>query len=392
MSEWQKDYWNTRAKTFGVTAPGYDGTAVHDSIMISAFDHILHYPILLDCGCGTGRLYETLTKHCDKYVGVDYSAEMLKVFQDHHKLRPQDSIHQADLSQELPFSAESFDAVVSSVTLMHIIHHDQLVKAISEIKRVLKINGAIYLCEAVAHGIPVFQPVKYQVIRPKGVYESLFKPEVDLEDHGDPLPEHTFFFGIKNKVEYNENEVVVDVGCGGSKVIQAVGLDRRRVYRHGQKITDVVGDARRLPFKSQSVDELWCSGVLEHFKNPYVPLLEIHRVIKPEGTVIIDLPYAGTGSAQADPDHKFLQDPDVWASMLGGFFGKVKIIHLGLRFDGSEKWLEWQRRLLRLGFYSMAQGGRFTCTKRQPLPEIRYVPWWLEKWVKQTCEQGENLV
>lgn len=388
MSEAQ-DYWNARAAQYGIHSVGYGARPVYDKVTLEAFDKILDCSVLLDVGCGSGRLYETLSRHCERYVGVDFSAEMLKLFVQNHSLRDQDSLQFADIAK-LPFADSTFDAVVTNVVLQHVTDNKKFLAVVSEIKRVLKSEGMIYVCEAMSQGIVVRQTVSYQRIRPIEMYRAVFEPEILLEDKGAPYLSHHFLIGQRKILKIDESQIAVDIGSGRSKVYGTIGVDRRIIYRHGVRKTDIIADARFLPFPDSSIDELWCCNLLEHFKNPYIPLLEIHRVIKPEGKVIIEVPYSGTQSADGDPTHKFVPGPDTWANILAGFFEKVNVQPMGLRFCGNTKWREWQRKLVTLGFYDLVQGGRFTCAKPQEIPEFRYIPWWLEEYVKSVV--GEDLV
>jgi len=55
--------------------------------------------------------------------------------------------------------------------------------------------------------------------------------------------------------------------------------------------TDVVGDAQRLPFSSDSFDTIFCSQVLEHVPEPWLALTEFERVLKPGGKLILSVPH-----------------------------------------------------------------------------------------------------
>jgi len=52
----------------------------------------------------------------------------------------------------------------------------------------------------------------------------------------------------------------------------------------------VCGDAFALPVASESFDVVFHQGLLEHFKNPEDILAENHRVLKPGGYVLADVP------------------------------------------------------------------------------------------------------
>ena len=49
----------------------------------------------------------------------------------------------------------------------------------------------------------------------------------------------------------------------------------------------LVGTAEKLPFVDDSFDLIIAIGFIEYFEDPYIPMREIVRVLKPEGTLII---------------------------------------------------------------------------------------------------------
>lgn len=53
---------------------------------------------------------------------------------------------------------------------------------------------------------------------------------------------------------------------------------------------DVVGDARKMPFANASMDVILATQVLEHIPEPVAVIAEIHRVLKPGGTLLLSVP------------------------------------------------------------------------------------------------------
>jgi SAM-dependent methyltransferase len=58
----------------------------------------------------------------------------------------------------------------------------------------------------------------------------------------------------------------------------------------GSKLDIVCGDALGLPFADNSFDIVFHQGLLEHFRAPIDLLRENHRVLKPGGHVLVDVP------------------------------------------------------------------------------------------------------
>lgn len=51
-----------------------------------------------------------------------------------------------------------------------------------------------------------------------------------------------------------------------------------------------VADAHCLPFRDDSVDEIYCSHLLEHLRNPILAVKEVMRVLKPKGHGVFIVP------------------------------------------------------------------------------------------------------
>lgn len=93
-----------------------------------------------------------------------------------------------------------------------------------------------------------------------------------------------------------EKYVNLDIGCfegGLSKFLtkckrKVIAIDIKMAKK--PKFPFVLADARNLPFKESSFDQIFCLDVLEHIKNDYAVAKEIDRVLKISGTLIITTP------------------------------------------------------------------------------------------------------
>jgi ubiquinone/menaquinone biosynthesis C-methylase UbiE len=100
---------------------------------------------------------------------------------------------------------------------------------------------------------------------------------------------------------------LLHAGCGGGQV--DVGLQRRmritavdispsavRLYQRNNPAAFEVrhADIQRLPFASESFDGVYNLGVLEHFTVEEIQriLIELHRVLKPTGRLVVFWPHA----------------------------------------------------------------------------------------------------
>jgi SAM-dependent methyltransferase len=96
---------------------------------------------------------------------------------------------------------------------------------------------------------------------------------------------------------------VIDIGCGvGSnlRLLQSmfsnlVGMDSEmyplvHMRKSLSRVALVNGDLMRLPFKSDSVDLVLASDVLEHLDEDTIGIREIYRSLKREGKVLFTVP------------------------------------------------------------------------------------------------------
>lgn len=71
---------------------------------------------------------------------------------------------------------------------------------------------------------------------------------------------------------------------------EALRLAHLAAQRAGAALFLVCGDALSLPFKDCSIDLVFHQGVLEHFRDPSLLLNENARVLKRDGTLLVDVP------------------------------------------------------------------------------------------------------
>lgn len=103
-----------------------------------------------------------------------------------------------------------------------------------------------------------------------------------------------------------ENEAVLDVGCGtGNYTIElvkrganVVGVDRsedmlalarQKGQGEGLKVNFQAADAMNLPYPDSSFDMVISNGLLCFLKEPEKALMEMHRVLKPGGRLVVSV-------------------------------------------------------------------------------------------------------
>ncbi|MCK9518544.1 MAG: methyltransferase domain-containing protein [Dehalococcoidia bacterium] len=134
--------------------------------------------------------------------------------------------------------------------------------------------------------------------------------------------------------------VVIDLGCGARKKPGALGLDIARIPG-----VDVVADVMApLPFRDNSVDEIYASHLVEHVGDLMAFMGEVWRVCKPGALVQFRFPHATTPFViWKDPTHRrgvFLEtfdyfDPNTFAGRAFGYYhpAKFQIVHRRLAYN-----------------------------------------------------------
>lgn len=95
---------------------------------------------ILDIGCGPGNFTQYLVSKGFEVEGIDIAEEMLRIARSH---LPQIQFTQGDLSA-LPYPDESFDAVFSAYSLIHVAQAD-IAKTIIGIQRILTSKGLVFV-------------------------------------------------------------------------------------------------------------------------------------------------------------------------------------------------------------------------------------------------------
>ena len=101
-----------------------------------------------------------------------------------------------------------------------------------------------------------------------------------------------------------EGEMILDIACGGGafslktaeKGCEVCGVDisenaiksaKRLAEREKIMCEFEIGSAEDLPYPDGYFDKVVCSSSLEHFKDDIKALKEMHRVLKPNGSVVL---------------------------------------------------------------------------------------------------------
>lgn len=124
------------AKNYKEMRPGYPNQVIRD-----IYTQIKNFkPAILDLGCGTGISTRQLAKRNVSIIGCDVDSEMIK----NAKTDNQKNIkYVKGNAEKLPFPCGCFDGV----TMFTSFHWFTNKKALSQIRRVLKPNGIIFIVQ-----------------------------------------------------------------------------------------------------------------------------------------------------------------------------------------------------------------------------------------------------
>ena len=113
------------------------------------------------------------------------------------------------------------------------------------------------------------------------------------------------YFSRKGLFKYIRKEApllkgrLLDFGCGRKPwmslfhVDEYIGVDiEESGHNHHDSVVDVFYDGHTLPFEKDSFDSIFSSETFEHLFNIDEILTELNRVLKPNGQLLITIPFA----------------------------------------------------------------------------------------------------
>ena len=110
---------------------------------------------------------------------------------------------------------------------------------------------------------------------------------------------------ILDEIQKLDGGKVLDVGCGNANLFKFLSEDNYELFgvdfsenmideaknNCGMKASFSVADAEKLPFDSDTFDIVVCNASFHHYTNPDIVLMEMNRVLKDGGRLLIGDPY-----------------------------------------------------------------------------------------------------
>lgn len=147
-----------------------------------------------------------------------------------------------------------------------------------------------------------------------------------LENGNDPM-------SLESWLNLDERGALLDVGCNVGHLLQHVASCRPMIRLAGIEVNPEslelarqalptaslhLSGAEALPFSNAEFDYATCVEVLEHIPQDLRrrSLTEIHRVLKPNGSLLLQVPHAGT-FGWLDPGNVRFRFPKLYSRLVG---------------------------------------------------------------------------
>jgi len=153
-----------------------------------------------------------------------------------------------------------------------------------------------------------FQPISVQ---PVGDHPLLFKLRCTVDLQLATIAKH-----LKPALAELEGSVL-DVGAGQSPwcawlpdtvVYQGIDVDHSDNFGMKKRRDVIYYDGKSIPMESGSYDAAMCIEVMEHAENPQFLLKEIARVLLPDGTLLLTVPWSARRHHLPHDYHRFTRE------------------------------------------------------------------------------------
>ena len=131
------------------------------------------------------------------------------------------------------------------------------------------------------------------------------KPNLRQHEKGHELKAADKIEKVLQITAITDEDIILDIGCAKGGILYrlttrarcGIGIDIAgnilKRARKSERIRYVQADAEYLPFDDNACSKIICLDLLEHVKNPKRVLIEMKRVLKENGVIIIAVPTTG---------------------------------------------------------------------------------------------------
>lgn len=220
-------------KCYNTWALTYDKNARENPVIVK--DHPIIIDLLktmispkdvgLDLGCGTGILTNKIAPFVKEIIGIDISEEMIVEARKNQKTN-NIKYKIGNISQKLNFPDNSFDFIISSLTLCHI---EDLESVYKEVYRILKKDGVFIFDEITSKLNKPFSP-KYEDYLEKFGQQNRIWQRHTLDEHLKLIKNMGFKIEKVIKTQINEDlknvlqpdDYKTNYGCHFTTIIKGI--------------------------------------------------------------------------------------------------------------------------------------------------------------------------
>lgn len=138
-------------------------------------------------------------------------------------------------------------------------------------------------------------------------YDSFWSDEELVKAYIEPARVESYMYVVRYVLSKSYGNKVIDIGFGSGDFLRLLveNANERNFEIHGidysesavQRASKLIpsghfrtGDVYTLPYASDSFDQVFCIQTLEHLKDAESVLMEMDRVCKPDGMILISIP------------------------------------------------------------------------------------------------------